>query len=300
MAKSHEMHIIDDAFAAIAIFQILLVGLYCLPLFLPDRVSIMRQFVHTSVMKLASWENLFIEPVHRWRAGRNFRCILHYIKPFYGRFDLFHNWLLAWLILISIFDAFTEWPLMSECNKFLLAICLSLQLIRLTIIYYKSIAVSNCSRSLRTNPILSIVCHGNFSSLPAEQKQRLIDNGRALMDRSSPTELEGVLKALGKDAESATVVAIVFAVVAEAKQMPELRLKGRSDLVGNLNTNDLVIENVPRFWTAKLLAEKLVEINPDLDIRSVICVCPRQEQRQVYRCEPHRYSPSVHGSIRTA
>jgi hypothetical protein len=90
------------------------------------------------------------------------------------------------------------------------------------------------------------------------------------MDRSSPTELEGVLKALGKDAESATVVAIVFAVVAEVKQMPELRMKGRSDLVGNFNTNDLVIENVPRFWTAKLLAEKLVEINPDLDIRSVI------------------------------
>jgi len=64
MAKSHEMHIIDDAFAVIGIFQILLVGLYCLPLVLPDRVSIMRLF-HPGVMKLASWENLFIEPFHR-------------------------------------------------------------------------------------------------------------------------------------------------------------------------------------------------------------------------------------------
>ena len=96
MAKSHEMHIIDDAFAAVAIFQILLVGLYCLPLVLPDRVSIMKLFVHPSVMKLASWENLFIEPVHRWRAGRTCSLFLHYIKPFYDRFDLFHNWLLAW------------------------------------------------------------------------------------------------------------------------------------------------------------------------------------------------------------
>ena len=96
MAKSHEMHIIDDAFAAVAIFQILLVGLYCLPLVLPDRVSIMKLFVHPSVMKLASWENLFIEPVHRWRAGRTCSLFLHYIKPFYDRFDLFHNWLLGW------------------------------------------------------------------------------------------------------------------------------------------------------------------------------------------------------------
>jgi hypothetical protein len=78
MAKSHEMHIIDDAFAAVAIFQILLVGLYCLPLVLPDRVSIMKLFVHPSVMKLASWENLFIEPVHRWRAGElvHYSCII--------------------------------------------------------------------------------------------------------------------------------------------------------------------------------------------------------------------------------
>ena len=113
------------------------------------------------------------------------------------------------------------------------------------------------------------MCHGNFLSLPAEQKQRLIDNGRELMDRSSPTELEGVLKALGKDAEDAAVVAIVFAVVAEAKHMPELRLKGRSDLVGNLHKNNFVIENVPRFWTAILLAEKLVKISPELDMFSV-------------------------------
>ena len=126
---------------------------------------------------------------------------------------------------------------MSECNKLLLAICLSLQLIRIAIIYCKSIAVCISSRSLRTNPILSIVCHGNLMSLPAEQKQRLIDNGRELMDLSSPTKREGVLKALGKDAEDAAVVAIVFAVVAEAKQMPELRLKGRSDLVGNHHKN---------------------------------------------------------------
>jgi hypothetical protein len=96
MAKSPYMHVVEDAFAAIAIFQILLVGLYCLPLVLPDRVSIMSLFVHPSVMKLASWENLFIESVHRWRAGRTCSLFLHYIKPFYDRFDLFHNWLLGW------------------------------------------------------------------------------------------------------------------------------------------------------------------------------------------------------------
>ena len=230
LSKSHEMHIIDDAFAAVAIFQILLVGLYCLPLVLPDRVSIVKLFVHPSVMKLASWENLFIEPVHRWRAGRTCSLLLHYIKPFYDLFDLFHNWLLAWLILISNFDAITEWPLISLCYRLLLIICLSLQLIRITIIYFKSIAVSNSSRSVRTNPILSIVCHGNISSLLAEQKQRLIDNGRDLMDNSSPIKLNGVLKALGTDAEDLAVVAIVFAAAAEAKQMQELRWKGRSDL----------------------------------------------------------------------
>jgi hypothetical protein len=96
MAQSPDMHVVDYAFAAIAISQILLVGLYCLPLVLPDRVSIMRLFVHPSVMMLASWENLFIEPVRRWRAGRTCSLFLHYIKPFNDRFDLFHNWLLGW------------------------------------------------------------------------------------------------------------------------------------------------------------------------------------------------------------
>ncbi len=96
MAKNPNIHVVDDAFAAIAIFQILLVGLYCLPLVVQDRVSIMRLFVHPSVMKLASWENLFIEPFHRWRAGRTCSLFLHNIKPFYDRFDLFHNWLLGW------------------------------------------------------------------------------------------------------------------------------------------------------------------------------------------------------------
>jgi hypothetical protein len=119
---------------------------------------------------------------------------------------------------------------------------------------------------VRTNPILSIVCHGNFSSLLAEQKQRLIDNGRDLMDKSSPTKLNGVLKALGTDAEDLAVVAIVFAAAAEAKQMQELRWKGRSDLVGNLSKKGLVIENVPNTWNAMFLAQELVKISPDLDV----------------------------------
>jgi hypothetical protein len=215
-------------------------------------------------MKLASWENLFIEPVHRWRATCS--LFLHYIKPFYDRFDQFHNWLLAWLVLISNFDAITEWPLISSCYKLLLMICLSLQLIRITIIFFKSIAVSNSSRSVRTNPILSIVCHGNISSLLAEQKQRLIDNGRDLMDKSSPTKLNEVLKALGTDAEDLAVVAIVFAAAAEAKQMQELRWKGRSDLVRNLSKEGLIIENVPNNRNAMFLAKELVKISPDLDV----------------------------------
>ena len=80
------------------------------------------------------------------------------------------------------------------------------------------------------------------------------------MDRSSPTELEGVLKALGKDAEDAAVVAIVFAVVAEAKHMPELRLKGRSDLVGNLHKNNFVAV-FGQHYIACFLTLKRKEIN---------------------------------------
>ena len=148
-------------------------------------------------------------------------------------------------------------------------VCLSLQLIRITIIYSKSIAVSNCSRIVKPTPILSIVCHGNFLSLLAEQKQKLIENGRELMDRSSLAKLNGVLKALGTDAEDETVVAIVFAAAAEAKQMPELRLKGRGDLIGNLGKQKLVIENVPNSWNVDFLAEELVKISPDLDVDSI-------------------------------
>ena len=89
------------------------------------------------------------------------------------------------------------------------------------------------------------------------------------MDRSSPAKLNGVLKALGTDAEDETVVAIVFAVAAEAKQMPELRLKGRGDLIGNLGKQKLVIENVPNSWNVDFLAEELVKISPDLDVDSI-------------------------------
>ena len=87
-----------------ALSQILLVGLYCLPLVLPSRVS--------PTVSL-TWENMFIiEFVHRWRSEGSClpisSLLLHYIKSFYYRFRLFHNWLLAWLILISFVDAILD------------------------------------------------------------------------------------------------------------------------------------------------------------------------------------------------
>ncbi len=97
----------------------------------------------------------------------------------------------------------------------------------------------------------------------------LIDKSRELMDQSSPTKLKGILKALCKDVENAAVVAIVFATATEAKRMLELRLKGRSDLVGNLHKNGLVIENLPWSWNGIFLAKGLVKISPDLDVDSV-------------------------------
>ena len=72
-------------------------GLHCLPLVLPERVSIVRWLIHASVMKLASWENMFsIDIFHRWRAGRICSLFLHCITPTYDRFGWFHNWHLNW------------------------------------------------------------------------------------------------------------------------------------------------------------------------------------------------------------
>jgi hypothetical protein len=74
--------VLDCAFVMFAVFQILQVGFYCLPLVPRDRVSrVLLKFLRTL-------------------------SLLHRFNHLSDRFQLFGNWLLAWLILISILEEF--------------------------------------------------------------------------------------------------------------------------------------------------------------------------------------------------
>ena len=152
-------------FVMCALFQILLVGLYCLPLVLPSRVS--------PTVSL-TWENMFIiEFVHRWRS--EFCCslrslLLHHIKSFYYRFRLFQNWLLAWLILISFVDAILDTSLtFAVVCKVLLLAMLMLRLDFVSFWPNKSWPNRPCglqfSRRQRSTAQSLLVCHGNLLSL---------------------------------------------------------------------------------------------------------------------------------------
>ena len=76
------VYILDCAFTVLVVLQALQVGLYCLPLVPRDRVYIAPlKFIETA-------------------------SLLHRFNIFFDRFQLFGDWLLAWLALLTIVDSF--------------------------------------------------------------------------------------------------------------------------------------------------------------------------------------------------
>jgi hypothetical protein len=112
MENGHDNRIADCVFALLAIFQILVVGLYCLPLVLPDRVLSMSQ---PSIMKRHYASTQF---------QRTCASFLHYFASFFDRFHLFRNWLLAWLVLVSLLDAVSETLFVFIVGGFFWTICM--------------------------------------------------------------------------------------------------------------------------------------------------------------------------------
>ena len=188
-----QVRAINDDCAVLAFVQILLlVGFYCLPLVLPTRVSISSLVHLPSVMKLASWKGLFIKLVHRWQAGRteirrnteirrisfrNFQfgrtwsCFRNCIKSHDKRFHSFDDWLLAWLVLISIVDALSEISIPSTVcalswTTYSITATIT-QLIRIKCLNRMMLEQNDdrqASRSLCSHNYVSIVCHGNLLS----------------------------------------------------------------------------------------------------------------------------------------
>ena len=76
------VYVLDCAFTVLVVLQALQVGLYCLPLVPRDRVYIAPlKFIETA-------------------------SLLHRFNIFFDRFQLFGDWLLAWLALLTIVDSF--------------------------------------------------------------------------------------------------------------------------------------------------------------------------------------------------
>ena len=112
MDNGQHNRITDCVFALLAIFQILVVGLYCLPLVLPDRVLSMSQ------------PSIMMRHYASTQFQRTCASFLHYFASFFDRFHLFRNWLLAWLVLVSLLDAVSETLFVFIVGGFFWTICM--------------------------------------------------------------------------------------------------------------------------------------------------------------------------------
>jgi hypothetical protein len=98
MENGQKPRFADCTFALLAIFLILVVGMYCLPLVLPDRV-----------LKVCIMRRPRIAGVKRYCAPTQFQkpcaSFLQNLDSFFDRFHLYYNLLLSWLVVVSFLDA---------------------------------------------------------------------------------------------------------------------------------------------------------------------------------------------------
>ena len=98
------------------------------------------------------------------------------------------------------------------------------------------------------------------------------------MDRTNPTILAGIMKAVRKQGGDSDTVSVIFASVEEMKKLPALRLHGRSNTFESEDPYDpeqvfaydpdrqsLLIEGAARSVEISELAKAIVEVAPDLD-----------------------------------
>jgi hypothetical protein len=92
MENGQKPRFADCAFALLAIFLILVVGLYCLPLVLPDRVLKVCIMRRPSIVKRYYASTQYQKPC---------ASFLQNLDSFFDRVHLYCNWLLAWLVIGS-------------------------------------------------------------------------------------------------------------------------------------------------------------------------------------------------------